>query len=63
MCLLPRCPFVWCALNESPSEKEGKSLTQSGQFLPIPTLNESPSEKEGKFKLSDLGQVIFPVPQ
>ena len=49
MCLLPRCPFVWCALNESPSEKEGKSLTQSGQFLPIPTLNESPSEKEGKY--------------
>ena len=36
-------------LNESPSEKEGKSrhLTES-QILVTKTLNESPSEKEGK---------------
>ena len=36
------------ALNESPSEKEGKSSTMT--FLPIfaAPLNESPSEKEGK---------------
>ena len=37
------------ALNESPSEKEGKSARDLGvhvtQILP---LNESPSEKEGK---------------
>ena len=36
-------------LNESPSEKEGKSACTS-PGLPTPkTLNESPSEKEGKY--------------
>ena len=41
---------VW-TLNESPSEKEGKSahflIHGAGKFA----LNESPSEKEGKFRL------------
>ena len=36
------------SLNESPNEKEGKSLTLPGRSI-IGSLNESPSEKEGKF--------------
>ena len=36
------------SLNESPSEKEGKSLALSVLAL-VASLNESPSEKEGKF--------------
>ena len=37
------------ALNESPSEKEGKSLNKfRDASLHLATLNESPSEKEGK---------------
>ena len=37
------------ALNESPSEKEGKSRIGGGGTSEIEdTLNESPSEKEGK---------------
>ena len=36
------------ALNESPSEKEGKCLSQSIQCRDGLALNESPSEKEGK---------------
>ena len=36
-------------LNESPSEKEGKSISSRTSNTPTPaTLNESPSEKEGK---------------
>ena len=38
------------ALNESPSEKEGKSQPRSLSFARQMTLNESPSEKEGKFR-------------
>ena len=37
------------ALNESPSEKEGKSGITPTRPLRFGTLNESPSEKEGKF--------------
>ena len=37
-------------LNESPSEKEGKSLTRKRSRLAGETLNESPSEKEGKWR-------------
>ena len=49
---MPQIPLshgnFW-ALNESPSEKEGKSPpASSGGCVPCPTLNESPSEKEGK---------------
>ena len=43
-------------LNESPSEKEGKSWQVKG--FPAPcyiSLNESPSEKEGKFFSGCLG--------
>ena len=36
------------ALNESPSEKEGKSLVLFGLLREVLALNESPSEKEGK---------------
>ena len=36
------------ALNESPSEKEGKFLTAGGYRTCAHSLNESPSEKEGK---------------
>ena len=36
------------ALNESPSEKEGKSLHVLATAQDWVTLNESPSEKEGK---------------
>ena len=37
-------------LNESPSEKEGKSQSQPHQLGGVLSpLNESPSEKEGKF--------------
>ena len=36
-------------LNESPSEKEGKSFGVAVGLLIAGGLNESPSEKEGKF--------------
>ena len=36
-------------LNESPSEKEGKSTGDIDGRLGWNALNESPSEKEGKF--------------
>ena len=39
------------ALNESPSEKEGKCRQQRRPLSQLLTLNESPSEKEGKFLL------------
>ena len=35
-------------LNESPSEKEGKSPANCYRLRPFTALNESPSEKEGK---------------
>ena len=35
-------------LNESPSEKEGKSENQVHRRRVLKSLNESPSEKEGK---------------
>ena len=41
-------------LNESPSEKEGKSKGQPSFCAKFSmSLNESPSEKEGKCKLLD----------
>ena len=36
------------SLNESPSEKEGKSLDEGVRQIGFSGLNESPSEKEGK---------------
>ena len=45
--------FWWFAqpqsLNESPSEKEGKSQVRDTPGMMPSGLNESPSEKEGKF--------------
>ena len=38
-------------LNESPSEKEGKSVLEDGKVILSESLNESPSEKEGKCQL------------
>ena len=37
-------------LNESPSEKEGKSARPALSAKTMAGLNESPSEKEGKFQ-------------
>ena len=37
------------ALNESPSEKEGKLPRHAVRVGATSTLNESPSEKEGKY--------------
>ena len=43
------CPDAVASLNESPSEKEGKSPENVLKVLEAnETLNESPSEKEGK---------------
>ena len=41
-------PVTPMPLNESPSEKEGKSPSSSPTGGITATLNESPSEKEGK---------------
>ena len=38
------------ALNESPSEKEGKCVPAGAAASEAHALNESPSEKEGKFQ-------------
>ena len=40
--------WVMSALNESPSEKEGKSWIRFRGDPVLTPLNESPSEKEGK---------------
>ena len=51
--------FHSLALNESPSEKEGKS-SANGAISNTPTaLNESPSEKEGKFSLERTMETRF----
>ena len=47
MCVLLGCSCV--RLNESPSEKEGKSIFGGLIMNETQRLNESPSEKEGKF--------------
>ena len=47
------------SLNESPSKKEGKSVTCGGVFLCLlKGLNESPSKKEGKISLVSLGSLL-----
>ena len=40
-------------LNESPSQKEGKSEILSTVTKSLPRLNESPSQKEGKWHVQD----------
>ena len=42
-------------LNESPSEKEGKSGQPRPHGVAVKSLNESPSEKEGKWSVSPGG--------
>ena len=44
--------LIFTALNESPSEKEGKLLVVIVQWCIMISLNESPSEKEGKLSPS-----------
>ena len=51
-------------LNESPSEKEGKSPNQSTQKgAGTSSLNESPSEKEGKLPAASLAALNARLPQ
>ena len=47
-------------LNESSSEKEGKSPADASPATPAAPLNESPSEKEGKFRVQFRITVVFP---
>ena len=46
--------FELLALNESPSEKEGKCVVTRCSIHAVDTLNESPSEKEGKCRRHNL---------
>ena len=41
------CP-LYGGLNESPSQKEGKSTASASKETFLKSLNESPSQKEGK---------------
>ena len=49
LCWLVRACSANLTLNESPSEKEGKSTSSRDSGAGAASLNESPSEKEGKF--------------
>ena len=51
------------ALNESPSEKEGKFLHGVGSACSYCSLNESPSEKEGKFFQPKVLRLTCSTPQ
>ena len=51
------------ALNESPSEKEGKYPYFLVRGSCCVSLNESPSEKEGKSRLTCVAPVLMVVPQ
>ena len=50
------------SLNESPSEKEGKSAGAAAVKAGASCLNESPSKKEGKLCTSAL-EVLYTSPQ
>ena len=50
-------------LNESPSEKEGKSASVALEKVGSSCLNESPSEKEGKSALAREGMLGESDPQ
>ena len=50
-------------LNESPSEKEGKSWWVSSLSVWAVYLNESPSEKEGKFQNLERKRREYGAPQ
>ena len=52
--------YVPIALNESPSEKEGKYHDPTPEQRTRAALNESPSEKEGKFVGFGLSGLISP---
>ena len=49
-------------LNESPSEKEGKSSHTRQKPSRYTSLNESPSEKEGKFGSQPTGAFVSMSP-
>ena len=51
------------SLNESPSEKEGKSHPRTPSLPCSQTLNESPSEKEGKSSKTFTYPVTIVAPQ
>ena len=51
------------ALNESPSEKEGKCRYISSAKALVASLNESPSEKEGKWRITPLWILYRMSPQ
>ena len=57
-----RAKITFRALNESPSEKEGKSGGRAGENFRGKTLNESPSEKEGKWRSHRCGRLALAVP-
>ena len=47
----PLVLIAYPALNESPSEKEGKLIFSPSSYVKGRSLNESPSEKEGKLRV------------
>ena len=54
---------VFAALNESPSEKEGKFHSLNDRRCRNHALNESPSEKEGKSQTVVVRHVVSQAPQ
>ena len=56
-------PHAGSSLNESPSEKEGKSALAELAPEAAAALNESPSEKEGKLATGLAGAVSTYSPQ
>ena len=53
--------LVAARLNESPSEKEGKSVVPLARSMTVSSLNESPSEKEGKSPSPEARPQIYPA--
>ena len=49
MCPARHLPVATLCLNESPSQKEGKSVRFESMETQKSSLNESPSQKEGKY--------------
>ena len=49
----------FAALNESPSEKEGKWICKAFTTANVQALNESPSEKEGKCGACELESASY----
>ena len=58
-----RLQTLGLSLNESPSEKEGKSSCRPSPWHGRSSLNESPSEKEGKYNDFRCTVTVANVPQ